>query len=82
MKRKLLILTATLLLSCSVIGCGEETVLNVNVEDIEKLSNNKFGKSALIYIGDYLYYDETTRIVYWWNGYVNYSYSSISPSPY
>ena len=79
MKRKLLILTATLLLSCSVIGCEEEKVV-VNVENKEDLNSNHIGE--LIKISDYLYYDSMTRIVYWWNGYVNYSYSSISPSPY
>lgn len=71
--------TATLLLSCSVIGCEEEKVF-VNVENKEDLNSNHFGE--LIKISDYLYYDSMTRIVYWWNGYVNYSYSSISPSPY
>lgn len=80
MKRKLLILTATLLLSCSVIGCEEEKVV-VNVENKEDLSSNHFGE--LIKISYNLYYDSMTRIVYWWNGYMKNSYSSsISPSPY
>ena len=82
MKRKLLILFTTLLLSCSVVGCDEETVVNVNVEETDNLSNNKFGTSALIEIGDGLYYDSTTGVVYFWNGLLGCYYHATTPSPY
>lgn len=37
----------------------------------------------MIEIGNYLYYDSTTRIVYWWNGIIGTAGdSAISPSPY
>ena len=40
--------------------------VNVNVENNEKLnSNTLLGEDSLVYIGDCLYYDSTTRIVYW-----------------
>ena len=78
MKRKLLILFTTLLLSCPVIGCGEEVVVNVETDN---LSNNKFGENALIEIGDHLYYDFSTGIVYWWNGYMERNFSTV-PTPY
>lgn len=35
----------------------------------------------LVPIGDGLYYDSSTKIVYWWKGYYD-SCSSITPSPY
>ena len=80
MKRNLLILLmATLLFSFA--GCGSDTI-QVNVENKESLSGIIFGKDSLIYIGNNLYYDSTTRIVYWWNGCLNGSYSAIAPSPY
>lgn len=81
MKRNLLILlTSTLLFSSALTGCGSETVV-VNVENKENIHNTTFGKDALVYIGNKLYYDSTTRIVYWWNGDMS-SRSSIAPSPY
>lgn len=83
MKRNLLILLTALLLSCSLIGCGSETVVAVNVENEENIHNTIFGKDALIEIGNGLWYDSTTRIVYFWNGSMTYgSYSATTPSPY
>ena len=82
MKRMLLILLSALLLSCSLIGCGTETVVAVNVENSEKLHNVTFGKGALKNIGNGLWYDTTTRIVYFWNGVCSSVDFSTTPSPY
>lgn len=80
MKRLILtILVCSLLFSLS--GCGSTTVVSVNVEN-EDIHNSSFGKSALIEIGDGLYYDSTTRIVYWWNGRLIKGYHDTTPSPY
>lgn len=81
--RKIKIILAATLLSVSILmtGCSESTV-NVNVENSESLNGQTFGRSALIKIGDKLYYDSTTRIVYWWNGALNSSYIATTPSPY
>lgn len=76
MKRNLLILLTALLLSCSLTGCAS------NVEKDENLHSEVFGTEALIKIGTGLYYDSTTRIVYWWNGLFEFSKSSTTPSPY
>ena len=35
----------------------------------------------MVYIGDGLYYDSTTRIVYWWNGWFL-NNTATTPSPY
>lgn len=82
MKKRLLAITlcATLLVLTS---CADPEVISLNVENQETLSNTVFGKSALVEIGNYLYYDSTTRIVYWWNGAIeNSRKSSTAPSPY
>lgn len=44
-------------------------------------SDRVFGEAALIEIGGMLYYDKTTRIVYWWNGY-RYTNRTTTPSAY
>ena len=82
MKRNLLILLTGLLLSCSIAGCGTEETVVVNVDNLENIHGNTFGEKSLIRIGDGLYYDSSTRIVYWWNIY-SCAYSKYpAPSPY
>ena len=60
-KIKLLLVTTLLLFSFT--GCRGSSV-TVNVENQETLNNTILGKDALIYIGDGLYYDSATKIVY------------------
>lgn len=65
-------------------GCSttkRNTPISINVENNTSINGNTFGRSALIEIGNGLWYDTTTRIVYWWNGVLNYD-SSTTPSPY
>ena len=87
-KRNLLILLlATLLFSFMTTGCGSETNVSVNVENKENLHNTTLGTDSLIKIGNGLYYDSTTRIVYWWNGMLKEDGASstrydTTPSPY
>lgn len=65
MKRNILILlTATLLFSSTLTSCGSTETVIVNVENKEKLHGTTFGREAFEDIGDDLYYDSTTRIVY------------------
>ena len=67
----------------SLIGCNKTTIVSVNVENNEELYGDKFGVSNLIYIGNGLYYDSTTRIIYWWNGCLKKdSYYSNTPTAY
>ena len=66
----------------SIVGCSGETTVSVNVESKDGLSNGVFGTSAMVEIGDGLWYDSTTRIVYWWNGYITSLNYAVSPSPY
>lgn len=67
MKKRLLVGLIGCMLAFSLFGCGETNV-NVNVENNKELAGTTLGKDALISIGDRLWYDSTTRIVYWWNG--------------
>lgn len=81
--KKLLSIILICLIIGSLVGCGgESTTVSVNVENRDGLSNSAFGKSAMVEIGDGLWYDSTTRIVYWWNGWLNGVNTAVSPSPY
>lgn len=81
MRKKILVGLLSGLMCISVIECGSEPV-NVNASSNEGLSGSTFGVDNLIEIGNKLYYDKTTRIVYFWNGLINYSYCATTPSPY
>ena len=84
--------TTLLLMICMFVvtlaGCSNEsTTINVTVEDTESLNNTIFGLNALIKIGNGLYYDSSTHIVYWWNGYLgedswSTTRTDTTPSPY
>lgn len=66
-----------------LIGCAPaDNSVHVNVGNSDNLTNGKFGKSALVEIGDYLWYDSTTRIVYWWNGIIARYQCGTVPTPY
>ena len=83
--KKLLPIILCLIILLSLVGCSTETtVVSVNVENNSSLNGMIFGKSALIEIGNDLWYDSTTRIVYWWNGDLrNVLHSpATTPSPY
>lgn len=59
-----MLLITILLFSSTVTGCGSDTVVAVNVEKSENLHNITFGRNSLVKIGNGLYYDSATRIVY------------------
>ena len=90
MKKKLIAALIILALMFTMTACSNETIVSVNVENDESINNGSIGKSSMIKIGDGLYYNSATRIVYWWNGVLSdptnwnsrYTYSSITPSPY
>lgn len=80
--KKLLSIILCCVIAFSLVGCGaERPVVAVNVENDSSLSGKVFGEDALIEIGSRLWYDSTTRIVYWWNGNMQYN-NGVSPSPY
>lgn len=79
--KKFLIIILSCVIVLSFMGCGADTTIKVDAENTDELSNDVFGESAMIKIGDGLWYDSTTRIVYWWNGSIR-GNNAASPSPY
>lgn len=67
MKKRLLVGLIGCVLVFSLVGCGEETTVQVNVSNNDNISSNEFGN--FIKIGNHLVYDEATRIVYLLNDY-------------
>lgn len=53
------------------------------VENSETSNLSVPGKTALVELGNCLYYDSYTGIVYWWNGAMSPgNYAATTPSPY
>lgn len=67
MKRKALMILLSCMLIISLVGCCKEKILNVNVENVDSLNSNILGEQSFIEIGNELYYDSSTRIVYMLN---------------
>lgn len=94
MKNKKRILLALFIFCCFIYvafclsGCGQdfaEAHYTVNkVESTTPVTHNMFGIDALVEIpvGEGLYYDFTTGIVYWWNGSLGIYNHSSTPTPY
>lgn len=81
--KKLLSIILCLVIMFSLVGCAvEEKVVAVNIENSDNLAGKVFGKDAMIEIGSNLWYDSTTRIVYWWNGILGSFNHAATPSPY
>lgn len=77
------ILIPVIIIGLLFTGCSKEKLVAVNLENSENIYGELLGQDALIEIGAGLYYDQTTRIVYWWNGYMNGTYEfAVSPTAY
>jgi hypothetical protein len=71
-----IVLALAIVLFCSGCAAEEPTI----VADSNGVIH---GKTAMVEIGDGLWYDASTGIVYWWNGCIEPGYqSSTSPAPY
>ena len=64
MKRQLLLMLIVGCLMFTFIGCGKKEDILVNVENQESLHNTTIGVDSWVEIGDGLFYDSTTRIVW------------------
>ena len=82
MTKKLLICLIGCIFMFSLVGCGEPTSININVENSSELNNTVIGKESLVEIGDKVWYDSTTRVVYWWNGCIGVNNNATAPTPY
>ncbi len=68
---------ALLLTSCEI----SKDNVTINAEPDSVIEGSEFGVTALVELGNYLWYDTTTHIVYWWKGDIR-GYSATTPSPY
>lgn len=82
MRKRIITALLCAITALTLTGCEENKPVNVNVESDSSISGKAFGKSALVEIGDELWYDTTTRIVYWWNGNLSDTRWDTTPSPY
>lgn len=84
--KKIFVILICCVITTVLTGCTEEKNIIINVENDTNLNNTTVGKDALIEIGNELYYDFTTRIVYWWNGSLNNGINAgrcnTTPTPY
>lgn len=80
-RTQLILLIIALILICfiGIFMCYDEPK-EASVE-IDNIETTNFGKSALIEIGNLLYYDKSTYIVYWWNG-RSIGERATTPTPY
>ncbi len=84
--------SVVVLLCCMVIftavGCSSETESAESIITVKSINGEVtvyrdiVGTDALVEIGDGLYYDSITGIVYWWNGIFSRTYSATVPTPY
>ena len=80
--KKLLLLLVVCVLIASLVGCEESKTISVNVDNKDDLPSGVFGIKSLIELGDGLWYDSSTRIVYWWNGCFGEYTRDTAPTPY
>ena len=81
--RKIIAVILSLCLAINLCGCSSNnTPISINVENPSDLNGTIVGRKALTEIGNYLWYDSTTRIVYWWNGYIATANWATTPTPY
>ncbi len=64
----------------SITGCVSSTQMNIKTD--EESVSKPVGISGLQKLDDGLHYDQTTGIVYWWNGSFGARRSATMPTPY
>ena len=76
MRRCLIVILASLA-AISLIGCS--TQVPGTVDSKTKIEH---GENNMIELGNDLWYDSVTGIVYWWNGNLSRGESATAPTPY
>lgn len=61
----------------SLVGCTEQVPGTVDSE-----TNVEHGEDNMVELGNDLWYDSVTGIVYWWNGNLTRGDSATAPTPY
>ena len=80
MKNKLIILLFGIMIAIAgLTACSTSTVDQPVTTDNGKMF---LDVDYLVEIGDCVYYDPHTGVVYWWNGHMKTGHSNTSPTPY
>ena len=75
MKRKIIGIALSIFMVASVVGCRVDTIETVETKDV--------GVVKMVNISKKIWYDQKTKIVYFWNGYLGSLYNySTTPTPY
>lgn len=81
MKKYLAIIICCLMVA-ALVGCAEDDHgQQWSSGDLEDADSSRYGVPAMVELGDGLWYDSNTLIVYWWNGWTVQN-CATTPSPY
>ena len=70
-------------IACLLIAVGYATLNRLETIDKPETKPITIGESAMVELGDGLWYNSETGIVYWWNGNLTLGYNyATTPSPY
>ncbi len=76
MGKFLLVILAALVVT-SLVGCAEQKPGTVDTK-----THVEHGEGNMVELGNDLWYDSVTKIVYWWNGNLSMGESATAPTPY
>lgn len=74
MKRKVIGIIFAIFCAVNIIGC--------RFDNTETIKIKSFSSVKMVNISDGVWYDQKTKIVYFWNGCLQYSNCTTTPSPY
>lgn len=75
-------LIVTILIFAGLFSVGSNSSTQMNVKTGSGSVNKEFRAARLQSLGNGLYYDQNTGIVYWWNGALSLSQYDTTPTPY
>ena len=75
-------LIVTILIFAGLFSVGSNSSTQMNVKTGSGSVNKEFRAARLQSLGNVLYYDQNTGIVYWWNGALSLSQYDTTPTPY
>lgn len=82
MKKTMIIMLLVCILTLSSVGCTSmSSSTDEPANNEEENQTDVFGKDALEPIGNGLWYDTNTKIVYWWNGVLYTTCESCATTP-
>ena len=74
MKRKIIGIILSVFMAVSIVGCRDNNIETVKTKDI--------GNVKMVNISNKIWYDQKTKIVYFWNGSLGLINCATAPTPY